>query len=261
MDFGIDGDVALVTASSAGLGYGCAEALAEEGAHVVVCGRDADALATAEATLEDIGSGRALAVQTDITDPDAVENLVATTVDEFGGIDHLVTSAGGVPPGSFADMSDKEWYGAYDMLVMSVVWTVQEARPYLEASDGGTITCITSTSVREVIDNLVLSNAVRRGVVGLVKSLSRELAPAVRVNAVLPGSHETDRIEEIIEDGIERGEYSDYEDGLEEWGSDAPLGRVGDPRELGDAVAFLASRRASYITGVALPVDGGKLRS
>ncbi len=261
MDLGIEGDVALVTASSAGLGYACAEALADEGANVIICGRNEDRLADAEVELSSRASGEVLAVPTDVSDPDHVEDLVTAAVDEFGAIDHLVTSAGGVPPGEFGDLSQKDWYEAYDTLVMSVVWTVEQARPHLVDGDGGTITCITSTTVEEVIDNLLLSNSVRRGVIGLVKSLSRDFAPEVRVNAVMPGSHETSRIEELVEAGVERGDYDSYEEGLEDWSDDTPLGRIGDPRELGDVVAFLASDRASFVTGANVPVDGGKLRS
>jgi NAD(P)-dependent dehydrogenase (short-subunit alcohol dehydrogenase family) len=120
---------------------------------------------------------------------------------------------------------------------------------------------ITSTSVREAIDDLVLSNAVRRAVIGLVKTVAREFAPEVRANAVLPGPHETPRIEALVEQALDRGEFADYEAGLASWAADVPLGRVGDPGELGDVVAFLASERASYVTGTALPVDGGRLRS
>lgn len=261
MDLHLDGDVALVTASSRGLGFASAQSLAREGAHVAICGRDPEGLAAAEATLEGIGSGRVLAQEADLTDPAAVEALVEAAVDEFGGLDHLVTSAGGPPSGGFHDMDDSDWYGAYDTLVMSAVWTVREAYPHLDDSEKGTWTAITSRSVREVIDDLVLSNAVRRAVIGLVKSVSRDFAPSVRANAVLPGAHETSRIEELVEDAVERGEHDTYEDGLAEWGEDVPLGRIGDPQELGDVVAFLASARAGYVTGTSLPVDGGSLRS
>ena len=144
---------------------------------------------------------------------------------------------------------------------MSAVWTLREAHPHLGESDAGSVVAITSRSVREAIDGLVLSNAVRRAVIGLVKTVSREFAPAVRANAVLPGAHETARIENLIDRAVERGEYPDYEAGYEDWASDVPLGRVGDPEELGDVVAFLASPRASYVTGAALAVDGGSTRS
>ncbi|WP_277554360.1 SDR family oxidoreductase [Halobaculum limi] len=260
MDLRLDGDTALVTASSSGLGFATASSLAAEGANVVVCGRTPDRLADAESSLAD-APGDVLAVEADVTDRDDVAALVDATVEAFGGLDHVVTSAGGVPPGTFDETSDDQWRGAFDTLVMSAVWTLREARPHLTDSDAGTVTCITSTSVREAIDGLVLSNAVRRTVIGLVKTLSREWAPDVRANAVLPGAHETARIEELVEDAIDRGAYDTYEEGLADWAADIPLDRIGDPQELGDVVAFLASERASFVNGAALPVDGGTLNS
>ena len=260
MDLGLDDDVALTLASSAGLGGASAESLAREGAHVTICGRDPDRLAAAESELEALGSGDVLALQADVTDPDDVERLVAETVEAFGGLDHLVTSAGGPPPGSVLDLGDDDWYAAYDLLVMSVVRAVRAAHPHL-ADGGGTIACIASRTVREASDDLVLSNAVRRGVVGLVKTVSREFAPAVRTNAVLPGPFETSRIEGLVEHRVEAGEYESYADGLAGFADDVPVGRVGDPRELGDTVAFLASERAGFVNEVSLPVDGGALRS
>ena len=260
MDFELDGNTALVTASTSGLGLASAEALAEEGANVAICGRDGDRLDAARETVAGAGTGDVLAVQADITDGDDIERLVAATVDELGGLDHLVTSTGGPPSGAFLDIPEDEWYAAYDLLVMSVVRTLSAAHPHLAASDAGTWVAITSTSVREPIEGLVLSNAVRRGVTGVVETVAREFAPAIRANAVLPGSHETPRIEELVEAGVERGEYSSYDEGLADWSDGIPLERVGDPRELGDAVAFLSSARASFVTGTALPVDGGCLR-
>lgn len=242
------------------MGFGSAAALAEEGANVVICGRTPERLDAAEAKLAD-AAGDVSAVETDLTDPDDVAALVEATADEFGGIDHLVTSAGGVPPGGFAEMDDRAWYNAYDTLVMSVVWTLREARPHLRDSRKGTVTAITSTSVEEPIENLVLSNVVRRAVIGLVKSIAQSWAPEIRANAVLPGAHETGRIEELIEDSIERGEYADYEEGLADWADGVPLDRIGDPTAFGQVVAFLASEPASFVNGTTLPVDGGRLRS
>ena len=261
MELRLDGNTALCTAASSGLGYASAEALAEEGANVAICGLTDDHVERARSQLRAVGEGDVLAVQTDLTDPDHVAAFVAETVDRFGGIDHVVTSAGGPPSGPFLDMDDGDWYEAYDLLVMSVVWTLREAYPYLEASENGSVVAITSRTVREAMDGLVLSNAVRRTVVGLAKTLSREFAPDVRVNTVLPGAHETGRIEDLIDAAVERGEFEGYDEGYADWASDVPLDRIGDPRELGDAVAFLASPRASYVNGAALAVDGGSLRS
>ncbi|MFQ3318642.1 MAG: 3-oxoacyl-[acyl-carrier protein] reductase [Natronomonas sp.] len=261
MDLGIDGSATLVTAGTAGLGLASAEALAREGCDVAVCGRDADRLSRAEAHLEAIEGGEVLGVQADITKEGEIEGFVGKTIQEFGRLDHVVTSAGGPPSGSFLDTDDDDWYRAYDLLVMSVVRTVRAAHPTITEDGGGTIVNITSRSVQEVIDDLVLSNSVRRSVIGLMKTLSREFAPEVRANAVLPGAHETGRIEELVEDAVERGDYEEYEAGLEDWAEGIPLDRVGNPRELGEAVAWLSSDRSSYVNGTAIPVDGGSARS
>jgi len=261
MDLDLGGNTALCTAASSGLGLASAKQLAREGANVAICGRTAERLDEAAGTLDDAGDGEVLAVQADITDPDHVAAFVEQTVDSFGGIDHVVTSAGGPPSGRFTEIADEDWYGAYDLLVMSVVWTLRESRPHLEASEAGSVVAITSRSVQEVLDDLLLSNAVRRAVIGLIKTVSREFAPEIRANAVLPGAHETSRIEELIEDAVARGEFEEYEAGYEDWAADVPLNRIGEPEELGDVVAFLASERASYVTGVSVPVDGGSMRS
>jgi NAD(P)-dependent dehydrogenase (short-subunit alcohol dehydrogenase family) len=262
MDLEVDGNTALVTASSSGLGKGSARALCREGANVVICGRDAERLDAAEADIESTsGNGSVTAIQADLTERDNVESLVSATVEEYGGIDHVVTSAGGPPSGSFLSMEDSDWYAAFDQLVMSIVWTLRAAHPHLLKSENASVVAITSTSVREAIDGLVLSNSVRRAVLGIVKTLAREWGPDVRVNAALPGTHETARIEELIEQGIERGEYDSYEEGLSDRAAGKPLDGLGDPDVFGDAVAFLTSPRAEFITGVELPIDGGGLRS
>ncbi|MFB6189148.1 MAG: SDR family oxidoreductase [Halapricum sp.] len=259
MDLELDGDSALCTAATSGLGLASATALAREGCDVAVCGTTPAHVDDAREKLRSVGDGDVLAVEADLTDRDDVEAFVEATAERFGGLDHVVTSAGGPPSGGFTDVAERDWYRSYDLLVMSYVWTTRAALPHLR-DGGGSITAITSRSVREVLDDLVLSNAVRRAVIGLVKTQSREFAPDVRVNAVLPGAHETARIEELIEDAVERGEYDDYDDGLADWASDVPLGRIGDPQELGDVVAFLASDRAGYVSGVSLPIDGGSMR-
>ncbi|AUV82873.1 oxidoreductase [Salinigranum rubrum] len=255
MDLEIEGNAALVTASSSGLGKASAKALAREGVNVVVNGRDDERLSAAAAEIRDVASGEVVAQSGDITDPEDVSALVETTVEAFGGLDHLVTSAGGPPPGSFLDTDDEDWYDAYELLVMSVVRLAREAAPHLR-EDGGTIVTITSRSVKEALDDLVLSNSVRMSVIGLEKTLSKEFAPEVRANAVLPGAHETARIRELVEARVERGEADSYEEGVAAWANN-PLERVGDPMELGDTVAFLSSPRSGFITGAAVPIDGG----
>jgi glucose 1-dehydrogenase/3-oxoacyl-[acyl-carrier protein] reductase len=261
MDLQLDGNAALVTASSSGLGLASARALSRAGANVTICGRTAAHVEAARDDLEATGEGSVIARQADITDPSEIERLVETTVEAYGGLDHLVTSAGGVPSGSFLSTTNRDWYQAFDMLVMSHVWSLSAAHRHLTESDAGSVVSITSTSVREAIDDLVLSNAVRRAVIGTIKTVSREFAPEIRANAVLPGPHETPRIEDLIEQALDRGEYDSYEDGLADWAAEVPLDRIGDPQELGDVVAFLSSERASFVTGAAVPVDGGRLRS
>jgi 3-oxoacyl-[acyl-carrier protein] reductase len=256
MDLELAGDAALVTASSSGLGKASATALAREGANVVINGRDAERLADARAEIEAVATGDVVAQQGDLTVAEDVEAMVGRTVEEFGGLDHLVTSAGGPPSGAFLETTDEDWYQAFDLLVMSVVRLVREAEPHL-TEDGGTIVNITSRSVKEAIDSLVLSNSVRMSVIGLEKTLSKELAPDVRVNAVLPGSHETSRIENLVEAAVERGEFDSYEDGMQARGESVPIGRIGDPMELGDTVAYLCSPRAGNINGQAIVIDGG----
>lgn len=261
MDLGLAGNTALCTAASSGLGRASALALAREGANVAICGTTPEHVDETREELAAAGEGDILAVEADITDPDHVGAFVEETVETFGGLDHVVTSAGGPPSGPFTTMEDRDWYGAYDMLVMSAVWTLREARPQLVESEAGSIVAITSRTVQEVSDGLLLSNAVRRGVIGLVKTVAREFAPEVRANAVLPGAHETARIENLIEAAVERGDASSYEDAYDSWAADVPLERIGEPGELGDAVTFLASERASYINGATLAIDGGSMRS
>jgi len=257
MELGIEGNTAIVTASSSGLGNASARELARNGANVVINGRDEERLKEGTERVREVAKGDTLGVQADISEKEGIESLIETTVEEFDGINHLVTSAGGPPSGSFLETTDEDWYEAFDLLVMSVVRAVREAEPHLRKDGGGTVVNITSRSVKEALDSLVLSNSVRMSVVGLEKTLSEELAPEIRANAVLPGPHETSRIKELIEQGVKRGDYDDYEDGMDDWSQGTPLGRVGEPRELGDTVAFLSSERSSYINGVSVPVDGG----
>ncbi|WP_254861562.1 SDR family oxidoreductase [Halovivax gelatinilyticus] len=257
MSLQLSGNVALVTASSDGLGKASAEVFASEDANVVVNGRDESKLDETVSELDELGDGRIVGVQGDLTDAADIEALVETTLDEFGTIDHLVTSAGGPPSGPFLEMDDEDFYHAFDLLVMSVVRLVREAAEPLQADGGGTIVTITSRSVKEAIDSLVLSNSVRMSVIGLEKTLSSELAPDVRANAVLPGPHETTRIQDLVEQAVDRGEYDSYEAGLDARGEGIPLERIGEPRELGEVVAFLSSPRSSYLNGVAVPIDGG----
>lgn len=261
MDLNLTGNTTLVAASTSGLGKASATAFAREGANVVINGRDEDRLQAAVADIREEATGEVVGHAGDLTDPDEIAALVQGTVDEFGGLDHLVTNAGGPPSGPFMATDDEDWYQAFDLLVMSVVRLVREAADPLRADGGGTIVNLTSHSVKEAIDKLVLSNSVRMSVIGLEKTLSQEFAPDVRVNAVMPGAHETDRMVYLIESSVDRGEYGSYEESERAWTDDIPLNRLGNPENFGKMVAFLSSDAASFVSGEAVMVDGGTSQS
>ena len=263
MNLEIQGNSVLVTASSGGLGYACARQLAREGANVVINGRSEESLAEAASELEAEAAddARVIPIAADLTDPDEVERLVEEAVSALGGLDHLVTSAGGPPSGPFLETTDDDWYDSYDLLVMSVVRTVRHAAPHLADGDGGTVVNITSRTVKEAVDQMVLSNSVRMSVVGLEKTLATELAPEVRSNTVLPGSHDTERVRNLINQGVDRGEYDSYDDGYASRVEEIPLNILGGTEEFGATVAFLSSPKSGYINGAAVPIDGGSTNS
>lgn len=261
MELNLEDSTALVTGSSKGLGKGAATALVREGGNVVINGRNQDQLEETANEIREIGSGEVIAQQADLTVADDISQLVQRTVDEFGGLDHLVTSAGGPASKPFLETNAEEWYHAYDLLVMSVARLVWESAEYLQADGGGSIVNITSHSVKEAIDGLVLSSSVRMSVIGLEKTLSRELGPHVRVNSVMPGAHSTDRIEYLFEKWVDQGKYDTYDEVYEDYIEDVPVNHLGDPDEFGNIIAFLCSDRASFINGEAVMIDGGEARS
>lgn len=260
MNLDIAGNAALVTGSSGGLGRAAATSLAAEGANVVINGRDEGRVDEAVEAISSVGTGHVIGIVGDLTDPDDITDLVSGTIDEFGQLDHLVTSVGGPKSNRFLDIPERDWYGTYDSLVMSVVRLVNESADALR-DGGGTIVMITSRVVKEASETNPLSSAVRMSVIGIEKTLSRELAPEVRVNAVLPGSHNTPRIRELATQAVDRGDYESIDEVIESRARNIPLGRLGDPKELGDTVAFLSSPRAGFITGETITIDGGQSRS
>jgi 3-oxoacyl-[acyl-carrier protein] reductase len=261
LDLDLKNKVAIITASSSGLGRGAAQSLLREGARVVINGRNKTKLQAALNELKQLSAGEIIAVPGDLTKKEDLKNLVQETINRFGQLDYLVTSAGGPPAGQFIDLTESDWYQAFDLLVMSVVRLVKYALPYLKESDQAAIVNITSTSVKEALPNLLLSNSVRMGVIGLMKTLANELAPQIRVNAVLPGSHETARIKELLNNEVENGQFKDYQAALVEKSRSIPLQRLGQPTEIGDLITFLLSPRAAYLTGETIVIDGGSTSS
>ena len=244
MDLGLRSRTALVCGASSGMGLAIAEALADEGANVTMFARRRELL---EREAERLG---ALAVRGDLTAPPDLKRVVDKTVQAFGGIDVLVLNGGGPPPGSAAGLEDEAIEGAVELLLLSAVRLTNLCLPHLRRSNRGRIITIASSSVREPIDNLALSNAVRPGVIGWAKTLARELGPdKITVNAIAPGRIDTERLAELYAD---RSRADDLKA--------IPLRRFGHPREIADVVCFLASDRAAYVTGAVIPVDGGLTR-
>ena len=244
MDLQLEGRTAIVCGASAGIGLGIAESLAGEGANVVMFARRREFV---EREAERLGG---LAVVGDVTSADDLARLVGTAVDNFGGIDIVVNNSGGPPRTTATELTPELVEAAAGLLLVSVVRLTGLCLPYLERSACGRIVNVTSSTVREPIDNLALSNAIRPGVIGWAKSLSRELGPkGITVNSIAPGRIDTDRIRKVYPDGPTEADLQAI-----------PLRRLGTTREIGDVAAFLCSERAAYISGTVILVDGGLTR-
>jgi len=260
MDLGLEGKVALITASSRGLGKAVAMRLAREGAHVAICARGEGTLRAAAREIEAATGRGVLAVPADVTGPDTADRLVAAALDRFGRLDILVLNAGGPPPGEFLDFTADDWEAAAELTLMSAVRLCYAAAPVLKDQGSAAILGMTSITVKQPLPNLVLSNSLRLGVVGLIKTLADELGPfGVRANAICPGWTRTARVEQLLADRAERN-GTGIEEEAAKVASAVPLGRIGTPEEFAAAAAFLVSDAASYINGVSLLVDGGMAR-
>jgi 3-oxoacyl-[acyl-carrier protein] reductase len=260
VDLGLDGRPALVAAASKGLGKASALALAEEGARVAVCARDAGALQAARDEIAERTGAEVVAVPADVATEEGAVGFVREGAEALGGCHILVANAGGPPTGTFDELSDEDFNRAFELNFLSTIRMTREALPHMREAGYGRVVAIVSLAVKQPLGGLMLSNAVRAAVIGWARTLVDEVGPeGITVNAVLPGRFATDRIRALHEDRARRAGTTP-EAMAEEDAAAIPLRRIGDPKELGDLVAYLASERASFITGLFAQVDGGMYR-
>ncbi|WP_345954443.1 SDR family oxidoreductase [Mucilaginibacter sp. PAMB04168] len=256
MDLKLTHKVALVLASSKGLGKAIATTLAMEGAIVIVASRNIDELTNAAQDIEQQTGGSVTAIAADVTKATDTENLISQVAEKFGRIDILVNNAGGPPFAAFETFNEEQWQNAFDLNLLSFARLSRLALPHMKKTGSGRIINIISGSVKSVLANSVLSTSMRMGVVGMAKMMADELGPYnITVNNVAPGMILTDRLKHTLPPG------KNADEALKERAAKIPLGRIGEPHELAALVAFLVSAQGSYITGATIPVDGGASRS
>lgn len=260
MNLGLQGKVAVVAAASKGLGKAVAHGLAAEGASVAICSRERDSI---DRTAEEIRArtgAPVLAMPTDLTEATAIHDFVQQAADRFGRIDALFVNSGGPPPGSFDSTDDAAWERAFSLNHLSAVRLTREVLPHLRRQGGGSIVYSTSISVKQPIENLILSNSIRGAVVLMAKTLMQEVGREhIRVNVVCPGRIYTERIEQLDSARAQRSGLSVAEVARQAEAA-IPLGRAGRPEEFADTVVYLLSDRASYLTGTITQIDGGQYR-
>lgn len=259
MELSLGGKIAIVAASSKGIGKAIALGLAKEGTRVTICARGEETLHKAEKEIRTIGA-EVLAVKADVTKYDQVKNLVKETIETFGKPQILVNNAGGPPQATFQEIDIAMWREAVDLNLMSTIYMSREVIPHMIEAQSGRIINMTSVSVKQPIHGLLLSNTVRSGVIGLTKSLANELGKYnITVNAIAPGYTLTARLRDLALKLADDSNRS-LEEQLIEMAKDVPLERVGQPEEIANLVVFLASEKASYITGTTTQVDGGLVK-
>ena len=261
MDLGLKGKVALVAASSQGLGYATAHELAAEGASLIICSRTQASIDRAAESIRAETGADVLAVAADVSLTSDIEHLVTSGVDRFGKIDILFTNSGGPPAGPFESTTSESWDAATKVVLNSVVDLCRLVLPGMKERRWGRILNLTSIAAKQPVDNLMLSNSLRAAVTGFARTLANEVAPyGVTVNNILPGYTLTERLDELI-DFLSEKEGISADDVRGRWEAEIPMRRLGDPKEFAALAAFLVSERASYITGSSVAVDGGWIRS
>jgi 3-oxoacyl-[acyl-carrier protein] reductase len=261
MDLGLTGKVAIVAAASSGLGKATAMELAAEGARVAINARNEEQLQNTASEIQSATGAEVLAIAGDVTNEDDVGRLVSETRSKFGSVDILVTNAGGPPAGFFDDFNAQHYREAVELNLISTINLCREAVSHMRERGWGRIVAITSIAAKQPVENLILSNTARAGVLGFMKSLSQQIAAdGITVNTVCPGYHLTERLKSLSS-SIAKNEGVSVEDVYARWAASTPMKRIGDPREFAAVVAFLCSERASYLTGTVIQVDGGAYRA
>jgi 3-oxoacyl-[acyl-carrier protein] reductase len=261
MDLGLAGARVLVTAASQGLGAATAEAFSAEGAQVVINSRNADTLQATADRIQAVTGHTVHALAADVADNAAAAAMVEAAVGMLGGLDILVTNAGGPPAGGFDAFDQGQWESAVQLTFLSAVNLIRCALPHLRQSERAAVLTVTSISAKQPINNLTLSNSIRPAVVGLTKTLADEIGPAgVRVNSILPGVTDTERVVSLMQSRAEQND-TDPDTEYERAAQANPVRRIGNPTEFAKVAVFLCSPAASFVTGVAIPVDGGASRS
>jgi 3-oxoacyl-[acyl-carrier protein] reductase len=261
MDLGLRGKSVFVAASSKGLGKASALAYAREGARVTIASRNLEQLKLAQREIQEATGERVAIVQMDVLSKGDIQHAIQYAATENGGLDVLVTNAGGPGRGSFTDMADEDWIQGFELCLLSTIRMIREAIPYMRAAGGGRIVNLTSTSIKQPIPGLILSNVFRSGVQSLTKSLASELAvDQILINTIAPGRIATDRIKELDQErALER--QCSIEEIQAEAAEQIPLGRIGTPEEFARLVAFYGSYANTYVTGQTLLVDGGMIKA
>jgi len=261
MDLGLREKVAIVAGSSRGLGKAVANELANEGVNVVLCSRGGDALQSAHRELVEKHGVGVEAVEVDLSSEEGPDQVVQAALERFGQVDILVSNNGGPPPGRFEELPAEAWERAFHLTLDSVLRFTRAVLPGMKERGWGRILNITSISVKQPVENLILSNSLRAAVTGFAKTLSNEVGlHGITVNNILPGFTRTERLTQLA-DNLAAQQGIDREKVFEVWEQGVPLGRIGEPSEFAAMAAFLVSERASYITGVSVPVDGGWIRA